>query len=266
MVSRLRRTGIDLLGRAPWGAHICVFYDSKDDLLDAVVPFISAGLEDNEFCLWAVSAPLTEEDARNALRRAVPAFDAHLARGSLEILAGQEWYLKGDEFDLERIVSGWHDKLTLAQARGYDGVRASGNAFWLDTKHWNDFRDYESELTQALAGLPMLLLCTYPLPASRAADVLDIAHAHQRALARRRGGWETIELGAAQTEIDPLTPREIEVLTWAARGKTAWEIGEILGIAKRTVDEHTQSASRKLGAANRTQAVAIALREGVIKP
>jgi LuxR family quorum sensing-dependent transcriptional regulator len=64
----------------------------------------------------------------------------------------------------------------------------------------------------------------------------------------------------------PLTVRECEVLTWVARGKTAWDVGELLGIAKRTVDEHAQTAARKLGAANRTQAVAIALRDGIIRP
>jgi LuxR family quorum sensing-dependent transcriptional regulator len=61
-----------------------------------------------------------------------------------------------------------------------------------------------------------------------------------------------------------LTTREREVLAWVAWGKTAWEIGEILSIAKRTVDEHTQTAVRKLGAANRTHAVAIALSQGII--
>jgi LuxR family transcriptional regulator, quorum-sensing system regulator BjaR1 len=62
----------------------------------------------------------------------------------------------------------------------------------------------------------------------------------------------------------PLTPREREVLSWAAQGKSAWETGEILGIAKRTVDEHVQTASRKLNAVNRTQAVVAALRERFI--
>jgi LuxR family quorum sensing-dependent transcriptional regulator len=57
-----------------------------------------------------------------------------------------------------------------------------------------------------------------------------------------------------------LTRREREVLAWSAQGKSAWEIGEILSVGKRTVDEHAQTAMRKLGAANRTQAVAIALR------
>lgn len=61
-----------------------------------------------------------------------------------------------------------------------------------------------------------------------------------------------------------LTPREREVLLWAAQGKSAWETGEILGIAKRTVDEHVQTASRKLNAVNRTQAVVAALRERLI--
>jgi DNA-binding CsgD family transcriptional regulator len=62
-----------------------------------------------------------------------------------------------------------------------------------------------------------------------------------------------------------LTAREREVLTWISIGKSAWEIGEILGIAKRTVDEHAQTAARKLGAANRAQAVAIAVRDRLIE-
>jgi LuxR family quorum sensing-dependent transcriptional regulator len=61
-----------------------------------------------------------------------------------------------------------------------------------------------------------------------------------------------------------LTTRERDALAWAAQGKSAWEIGEILGISKRTVDEHVQTACRKLNAANRTQAVAAALRDGLI--
>jgi LuxR family quorum sensing-dependent transcriptional regulator len=70
---------------------------------------------------------------------------------------------------------------------------------------------------------------------------------------------------AARAKSPVLTSREAEVLTWVARGKSAWEIGEILRITKRTVDEHVQTAVRKLGASNRTHAVALALREGVIE-
>jgi LuxR family quorum sensing-dependent transcriptional regulator len=54
-------------------------------------------------------------------------------------------------------------------------------------------------------------------------------------------------------------------LGWVARGKSAAAIGEILNITKRTVDEHVQTAMRKLGAANRAHAVAIAVRDQIIE-
>jgi len=62
-----------------------------------------------------------------------------------------------------------------------------------------------------------------------------------------------------------LTPRECEVLTWAAQGRSAAQISKTLKISKRTVDEHSQTAARKLGASNRTQAVAIAMRNRMIE-
>lgn len=51
---------------------------------------------------------------------------------------------------------------------------------------------------------------------------------------------------------------------WVAVGKSAWETGEILRISSRTVEEHAQPALTRLGAANRTRAVAIAIRDGII--
>ncbi|MFN3658993.1 MAG: LuxR C-terminal-related transcriptional regulator [Pseudolabrys sp.] len=61
-----------------------------------------------------------------------------------------------------------------------------------------------------------------------------------------------------------LTKRELEVLLWSSKGLSARDVGQMLDIAKRTVDEHVQTAARKLGAANKTEAVATALREGLI--
>ncbi len=69
---------------------------------------------------------------------------------------------------------------------------------------------------------------------------------------------------SAGAKLYALTVREIEVMTWVARGKSAWEVGEILHIAKRTVDEHVQTAVRKIGAVNRTHAVALAIRDRII--
>jgi DNA-binding CsgD family transcriptional regulator len=63
-----------------------------------------------------------------------------------------------------------------------------------------------------------------------------------------------------------LNEREIEVLTWAARGKTSAEIAQILGLTKRTVDFHTDNARSKLGAATRTEAAIKAATGRLIEP
>ncbi|HTP93195.1 MAG TPA: response regulator transcription factor [Xanthobacteraceae bacterium] len=63
-----------------------------------------------------------------------------------------------------------------------------------------------------------------------------------------------------------LNDREIEVLTWVARGKTSMEIGKILGLTKRTIDFHIDNARGKLGASTRTEAVLKAATGRLIEP
>jgi DNA-binding response OmpR family regulator len=63
-----------------------------------------------------------------------------------------------------------------------------------------------------------------------------------------------------------LNDREIEALTWAARGKTSAEISKILGLAKRTVDFHLDNARAKLGVSTRVQAAIKAASARLIEP
>jgi DNA-binding NarL/FixJ family response regulator len=61
-----------------------------------------------------------------------------------------------------------------------------------------------------------------------------------------------------------LTPREVEVLSLVARGLGNKEVGDVLGTAPGTAKAHVQSILSKLGAKDRTHAVTIALRRGII--
>jgi DNA-binding CsgD family transcriptional regulator len=266
----LRETGIPIMGNMPWGTHICVFYQTKADLLDTAVPYFEVGLKNNEFCLWAVADPVTQADAKNALRRAIPDLDRHLAAGRIELLRGTEWYLEGDQFNLQRITGGWNEKLRDALANGYDGMRISGDAFWIATNHWKAFCEYEQELDRSLADRKMIVLCTYSLRASRAVDILDVARAHQFSMARRNGDWEfleTPELRHAKQEIqrlngaldilskpfpghESLTPRERVTLAQIVRGASNKEAARALGVSPRTVEFHRANIMQKLGARN----------------
>jgi DNA-binding CsgD family transcriptional regulator len=277
----MRRTGIRVLGDMPWGTHFCIFYESSEDLLDTCVAYFEAGLESNEFCIWAVSGSITEDDAKASLRRTIADFDRHLAAGQIEIVQGHEWYLKGNQFDLRRITGGWSEKLGSALAKGYEGMRVSGNAFWLETHYWKEFCAYEHELDQSLAGEKMIVMCTYALGASRAVDILDVARAHQFTIARRNGEWEfmeTPELKRAKLVItqlndalnilskpfpghELLTPRERVVLAQIVKGASSKDAARTLGISPRTVEFHRANILGKLGAKNTAELVRLALAE-----
>jgi hypothetical protein len=122
MTTALRKTGLDVVGDMAWGTHFCLFYETKDDLLDTTVSYFKSGLESHEFCVWVVSEPVTVDEARLALNRAVPDLDRYLADHSIDIVSARDWYLQGGTFDLKRVMDGWHDQLARALAMGYDGL------------------------------------------------------------------------------------------------------------------------------------------------
>ena len=66
-------------------------------------------------------------------------------------------------------------------------------------------------------------------------------------------------------DLPSLTPRELEALRWTMEGKTAWEVGDLLGIAERTAALHVNNATHKLGCVNKHQAVLKALRMGLLR-
>ncbi|HTQ33350.1 MAG TPA: LuxR family transcriptional regulator [Stellaceae bacterium] len=80
--------------------------------------------------------------------------------------------------------------------------------------------------------------------------VLQLMAMHFHAYAHRRLCSDHVVDGVA------LSPREFECLEWAARGKSAWDIGQILSITRRTAAFHLDNAKAKLGVRSICQAVA----------
>ena len=266
----LRPTGIEPIGSLPWGSHICMFYETEGDLLEANVEFLEAGVRGGEYCVWGLTEPLTEEQARRALRENVPEADRHLAVGAIELIPDYRSYLGREGFDPERIAGHWVRKLAEARARGFEGLRVSGDAFWMERQLWETFRQYEAELDGAVAGRPMLVLCTYSLAAARAIDILDVAATHNFTIARRGGRWEYVEtpqLRAAKREIrrlhdaveilslpfpghERLTERERTMLAQIVLGASNKEAARTLDISPRTAEFHRANILRKLEVRN----------------
>lgn len=193
--SQTRKSGIDVLGNVPWGTHFCVFYETQKDLIDMLVPYFKAGLENNEFNLWIISDPYpdTVEEAVAALEQSIPDVHRYLEIGQLEIFNASDWYLRENDLDVENVLTEMNEKVSRALARGFEGIRVSGDLFWLEQKYRNAFYTYEKQLHELIAGRPAIILCSYPLAKFDGAEVLDIVQAHQFALSRRQGKWELIE-------------------------------------------------------------------------
>jgi transcriptional regulator with PAS, ATPase and Fis domain len=193
MTAEMGKTGIDVVGDMPWGTHFCLFYETLTDLLEPLVLYCKAGLESQEFCLWVVAAPLTEEDATHALKQAVPDLDRYLDDHSIEIASAHDFYLQNGRFDLKKVTDGLNEKLASASARGYAGVRVTGDSAWLEKRDWKDFCEFEDSINQFIANQRLTVLCTYPLAAFGPDDVLDVVRTHQLAVTNRRGIWDVIE-------------------------------------------------------------------------
>ena len=193
MGENLRKSGIDIVGNVPWGTHFCQFYQTKEDLMDILAPYFEAGLINNEICIWITSQPSEAEEAKVAMRRIVPDFDVYLEQGQIEIFPYTHWYFKDSVFDSEGILNGWVEKLNQALANGYDGLRLSGNTFWLKKEDWNEFANYEKNLDNIIDNSHIMALCTYYLDSCNTIEIIKIIFNHQFALIKRDGRWEQIE-------------------------------------------------------------------------
>jgi len=193
METRLRPSGLEWLGDVPWGTHACLFYESKEDLLDISIPYFTAGLDNHECCLCVVSPPLSPDEAHRALQAAMPDFERYLAEGQIEIVSYQDWLLAGGQLNARTVLQNWKAILDWALAKDYAGLRFLGDPSWLEKDIWDSVAEFEKELDEVVGKSQMIGLCPYALERCSARDVLDVMRHHQCSVARRNGVWEHLE-------------------------------------------------------------------------
>ena len=268
----MRTTGILPLTRLPWGAHICLFYETDQDLIDATASFMEAGLIDNEYALWMLPDEISRDAADIALRTTIAGFDDYTAAGAIELENTREEYRAAAPFSFKDHID---CHVAKALSCGFDGMRGAGTALWIADQAWETYLQFEAQIEEALAGRPAMMLCTYKLSGTHAAALADVAQFHQFSIILRKGRWELLETpalaarcnaaplnedGAPPTDlcrIERLSPRERETLGEIARGASSKEAARTLGISPRTIEFHRANLMRKLGARNLAELLAI---------
>ncbi|MBN1188639.1 MAG: PAS domain S-box protein [Dehalococcoidales bacterium] len=192
MIEELINTGIDIIGSVPWSTHFCQFYQTKEDLLDIIVPYFKAGLQHDELCVWILSDSISERDAREALEKKIPDIERYFKSGEIQLFPYTDWYLKSGSFCMEEVLDAWIEKLDGALSSGFKGLRVTGDSAWLKKKDWGNFIEYETAVNRAIRGRRMLAICTYCLDKCNALEMLDVLRNHEYSLIRQGNRWELI--------------------------------------------------------------------------
>ena len=184
------------------------------------------------------NAPDAYREAMDATtnRRRCPVMQ-HCKQHSVPIIWNQETYTSRGAGDMweEQAMYGYRTGVCLALHM------PEGRHFVLGVDRAQAMPKDPSELTRMVADLQLFAV-----------------HAQDAAL-------RILVPAAAQSERPQLTPRELECLRWTMDGKTAWEVGELLGISERTAVLHLNNGMHKLDCTNKHQAVLKALRLGLIR-
>ncbi|OPX93957.1 MAG: Blue-light-activated protein [Syntrophorhabdus sp. PtaB.Bin006] len=197
--SDIRKSGISLIGDLPWGVRICQFYQTEQDLLDILIPYFIAGLENNESCLWIASDSLAAEDARKAMKKAVPHFQKYVRKKQIEIISGSLW--SAGDGDPGRIVI---SKLDRAISAGFDGLRLAANA----VSETEAGKTFPWDGTDIFGEHNVIGIFTYPRDEFNAIGLMEVVKKHRYALVRDGGNWEIIKSSEAWIVKDALKRSE----------------------------------------------------------
>ncbi len=172
---------------------MCLFYETQNDLVDALIPYCLSGLQNNECCVFVAAEPLDAVTAKQIMIEADPVFADCFKTGQMQIFSYSDWYLRGGKLDLERVTAAWLDSLRAAVGQGYEGLRVAGDTSWVTSEYRRSLLDYERRLVEAVAGRKLIVLCLYPLDRCDALEVVETAGCHRAVLAKRDGKWRLFE-------------------------------------------------------------------------
>lgn len=181
-------------GTLPQVTHFCEFHHTDLELVETLIPYFTAGIEADEFCICVTSDPAGVQGTETRLREAAPHLGRYLDSGQIEILDCRDWYLRGGHFDADRLLGQWVEKEQRCLDSGFKGLRVTGDMAWLEKRDWAEFMAYEAEVDRALPQHRITGLCTYPLDACTADEVMQVVRKHEFALGLPTGTSESEQL------------------------------------------------------------------------
>lgn len=164
------------------GGHLCHVFDTTEQSLAVLVPFLADGLEAGDRCVSDL-AETPIEDVRRALEERGIDTDARIAEGDLVLRPAREGYGEPEAFDVQERIDALEAQVWEAREDGYENLRSAGEMSWAagDRLDRETLARYEAELNRLFereAGQHVLGLCQYHLSVFEPEVAADVLRAH----------------------------------------------------------------------------------------
>lgn len=169
----------ETVDKLAYGSHLCCIYDSPRHQLSALLPFLRAGLQQHDKCVYIVDENTQEELVRVLTQAGIPVMDA-LRSGAFLLETSEKTYYRDGSFDTERMFEYWSQLYDAALAEGYRGMRASGEMTWILKKQpgWEQHLEYEAKLNLKLPKMRAIAICQYNRAKFSTEALLNILATH----------------------------------------------------------------------------------------
>ena len=222
-----RKRGFDITGDIPWGTHFCLFYETKQELLDILVPYFKAGLENNEWCVW-IASPSDKEKTRTSLERVLGDYPHLNKKVHIEFIDYRDFYFKDGVFAPEIPLNRITDKLKEALANSYTGVRGAGDVTQLVRTYRNQFIEYEQKIDKTIHKSPCIISCLYNIKQLSASEVMDVMRSHGLALSNIGRYLNTMTMTGSYTPTKQVTQLQRWFTRVGFEGLSEQEVIELL--------------------------------------
>lgn len=181
--SEKRRSGIPLIDDLVWGTNFCQFYESDKDLLETVIPYLKAGLENNEFCVWIIPETLSVQHLNIAFEGSSLDFNYFIDKDQMVIISEQLW-LSQNKTIHDAILS----KLDHAVLSGFDGLRLACVG-----QNGKEETNTDPVRMDVLSRFNIISFFYYPRSNYDTPGFMEVLKKYRFALVRNMDHWEIIE-------------------------------------------------------------------------
>jgi len=145
-----------------WGDHICAIFESHEQQMEVMVPFIATGLRASQRCVW-IAPPESAQGIRAALGEVGGDLRTLEGSGQLVVMADVDFYLREGVFEPERTIDLMLALFAEGRAQGYQATRATTDVSWLGTRALRPevWGEYEMRVSEEMVGRAAAWVCQY---------------------------------------------------------------------------------------------------------